>query len=370
MELKVFSTWLTILAFYCSVSAYFDQQIQSDLLKKIEQETPQWIIDQIGSDLKHSPLITNDLIDKTFQNYSGNIVRFKIINRKIRAQFSHPFDIRSGFIRYFLEELNNYVELPDIDFLVGLDDAVFSEQCLVPVLGFCRNREEKNVLLIPDYQIFHCLQEKSFLPFVEYNVLHQVFEGIQLYPWTTKISKAIWRGADTGGPYTIDTYHQLPRVQLINLSNKYSEILDAKFNVLHNRDSTIINRFSELNFMGSSLSIRDQIQYKYQILMDGHTASWPGAFWRFHSGCLVLKQDSDFTQWYYSLLKPYENYIPFARNAEDLIEKLKWAIEHDKEVQQIVKNANEMCAKCLTYVDILYYFYVVLKTYAKLQSEV
>jgi len=349
---------------------YNIQKIAESLHAKFQEPVPKWVVNQIASDLEGSFAITSEGIDETFKNYKGLIIRYKVVNGNIDIQFNkgnwcnHPV---SFFVTLWLKELNGYVSLPNVDFLMVLDDEV-GQQCSVPVLGFCKKINDKNILLIPDYQVFHAIQPVNVLGALEFNIFQKISDAVECYPWNKKESKAIWRGTDTGGKYTINTYEQLPRVQLVNLSNKYPNILDAKFNGLHNKDSAIINKFKELNYMGSFLTIEDNLKYKYQILMDGNTASWPGAYWRFHSNCLVLKQDSENIQWYYSLLKPNEHYIPFAKNTEDLIEKIQWAMDNDEQVQQIVKNANELCAKCLTYADILYYFYIVIKVYAKLQN--
>lgn len=370
--IKTYFSLIALLIFFCSSYPYFDSQVKLDLQNKIKGKVPQWITNQIASDLEGASPITHDMFEETFRNYRGYIGRYTIVNGKIDVQFNRsdwytcPI---TPFMTFLLEELNNYVKLPNVDFLIVLDDKVFTDQCLVPILGFCKKINEKNILLVPDYQVFHTLQLDSSLCFVEYNILNKISEGIKLYPWTEKTQKAIWRGADTDGHYAPDNYFQYPRAKLLNLSNRFPDLLDAKFNVFHTRNNDMISKLYELNYIGSSMSMVEHIRYKYQVLMDGVTCSWPGAFCRFHSNSVVLKQNSDYIQWYYSLLKPYVHYIPFANNTEDLIEKIQWAIDNDEKAEQMVKNANEICANCLTYADILYYFYIVLNKYAKLQKS-
>jgi len=347
--------------------SYFDLKTKAELQKNLATETPQWIIDQISCDLTDALPIKPELIDKTFNEYKGYIIRYTIVDGELSVKFnsacwySHPTAL---LMTYFLKELKNYVELPNVDFLIVLDDDVKTELCFVPVMGFCRTVNDKNVLLIPDYQIFHTFQLKRSLSGVDYNILSKVYEANWLYPWDQKIPRAIWRGSCNGGIYTPDNYGTIPRVLLADLALKFPDILDAKFT-----DSSPLCDASFQVYVGRGMSLEEHIKYKYQILMDGNTCSWPGAFWRFHSNCVVLKQDSDYIQWYYSLLKPYVNYIPLAYNVQDLPQKIQWAQNNDEKLQLMVRNANDMCANCLTYADILYYFYVAINSYAKLQNS-
>ena len=142
-------------------------------------------------------------------------------------------------------------------------------------------------------------------------------------------------------------------------------MLDARINKLYDFDEPLASVLKE-NYLGNTLSIVEQMAFKYQLLIDGNCASWPGAYWRFHSNCLVLKQISDQKQWYYSLLKPWIHFIPIANDLQDLIEKIRWAKNNEQKVKEIINNANQLAANCLTYEDMLYYFYVAISTYAKL----
>jgi len=365
----LFSLFLLNNSFVNFTYSYFDPKIKAAFERKLASETPHWIIDQMSCDLTEALPITPDLIDKTFNEYKGYIIRYTIVDGKLSVKFnsadwySHPI---ASFMTYFLKELKNYADLPNVDFLIVLDDDVKTEFCFVPVMGFCRTINDKNVLLIPDYQVFHTLQLRRSLDCVDYNVLNKVHEANWLYAWDQKIAKAIWRGGCTGGGgmYTPDNYVVLPRVLLADVALKFPDLLDAKFTAA----SPLCDASFQV-YVGNGMSIEEHIHYKYQILIDGNTCSWPGAYWRFHSNCVVLKQNSAYIQWYYSLLKPYVNYIPLAYNVQDITQKIQWAKDNDEKVQLIVRNANKMCAQCLNYADILYYFYRAIKTYAALQNS-
>lgn len=259
-------------------------------------------------------------------------------------------------------ELSEYVSLPDVDFIVCTDDySVVEGNYPAPVLCFCRCGCEKNIILIPDHQILDLVKNQ--------NVLTKIQEGRTAFKWQNKISKAIWRGGNSGG-ITAYNFDNSVRVKAVDISKKFPELLDAKINLLYAFNEPYIDEMLEAGgYLGETLSIPQQMKYKYQLLLDGNCASWPGAYWRLHSNCAVLKQVSQQRQWYYSLLQPFINYIPIANDLEDLIEKIEWAKNNDDKVQDIVKNANELAAEALTYADMLYYIYIVIITYAKLQSS-
>lgn len=47
---------------------------------------------------------------------------------------------------------------------------------------------------------------------------------------------------------------------------------------------------------------------------------------------VVLKQDSSYYEHFYNELRPWTHYIPISADLGDLLEKIKWAREHDEEV--------------------------------------
>ena len=47
---------------------------------------------------------------------------------------------------------------------------------------------------------------------------------------------------------------------------------------------------------------------------------------------LVFKQDSTYYEHFYRHLEPWKHYIPLKSDLSDVIEKLKWAKDHDSEV--------------------------------------
>lgn len=84
---------------------------------------------------------------------------------------------------------------------------------------------------------------------------------------------------------------------------------------------------------------------------------------------LVLKQDSQYYEFFYSRLKAGTHYVPVRRNLADLLEKIRWAKENDGEAEAIGR-AGQTAARELLQPSRLYcYYYRVLQTYAERQTE-
>jgi hypothetical protein len=112
----------------------------------------------------------------------------------------------------------------------------------------------------------------------------------------------------------------------------------------------------------------DHLQFKYQLLVDGVTCTYPGTHWRLLSGCTSMKQESDDILWFFSELVPWHHYIPLKHDLSDALEKVHWAQEHDREAEQIALQAREFALTHLMPEHILLYCYKALVKYASLQQ--
>lgn len=76
------------------------------------------------------------------------------------------------------------------------------------------------------------------------------------------------------------------------------------------------------------------LQHKYQINIDGTVAAYRLPY-LLVGDSVVLKQDSIYYEHFYNELQPWKHYIPVKSNLSDLLEKLKWAKDHDEEVRSV-----------------------------------
>lgn len=161
---------------------------------------------------------------------------------------------------------------------------------------------------------------------------------------------------------------QLPRMKLVKIAEDFPHLINAKISgpIGDNYPSEIIIQTKPC--VGNNLSISSHLQYKYQILVDGHVSAFSGAYWRLFSCCVMFKPISPWTQWYYQELRPYENYIPYQADTSDLVQNMQWAIEHDGEVFDIAQKAYQFANENLRHSDVMLYVYLLLNEYAKIQK--
>jgi len=355
-----------------------DDALKIEVQKKIKNGIPHWMLNQIHHDLQYVPKsgITKTVINRTLAQDKSCLSLITIKNGSISIQHQRTVKehqiLTSKPILDALIELSQCISLPNVELIYCSDDAPFNwnnivadklasspAQYIAPVLVCCKNKWDINAVLIPDFHTLNSIKD---------NIEQKIKMGNTTYPWSSKLNKAFWRGATTGGLYKIHNYHKFPRTKLVQFSTDFSHLIDAKFNFLWEVDHQVRKKFYELNYVSDTVSVIDHIKYKYQILIDGNSASWPRAYWQFQSNSVVFKQDSNFIVWHNDLFKPWIHYIPFEHDCSDLIEKLEWAINHDSEAQKISEQANQIAKYALTYSDILLYFYAVITEYAKFQQ--
>lgn len=352
-------------------------QLKEQIHAEIKNGIPEWMLKQISRDLSSVPKsgITKTMIMDTLKQ-DNMCILFKIKNGNINVEYNSkiPGDYYGGIdvMKDTLKELNSYIPLPNVEFIYSVDDSPFNRQKLetftqelyptqyiAPVLAPCKHISNLNAVLVPGYQILKSIKN---------NVVGEIARGNSIYPWESKTNKAFWRGATTGGLYRMHNYTQMPRVKLVKLATHFPELIDAKFNYFWEVDDETSNKLRELKYLGNSLLVSEHIQYKYQILIDGNSASWPRAYWQFRSNSVVFKQNSPYIIWCDTFFKPWIHYIPFDYDCNNLIERLQWAMNNDHEARTIAQAANDAATNCLKYSDLFVYFYAVITEYAKLQA--
>lgn len=83
---------------------------------------------------------------------------------------------------------------------------------------------------------------------------------------------------------------------------------------------------------------------------------------------LVLKQDSQYYEFFYIHLKAGIHYIPVKRNLSDLLEKIKWAKENDAEAQEMARVGQTAARELLQPSRLYCYYYRVLHMYSERQT--
>lgn len=89
------------------------------------------------------------------------------------------------------------------------------------------------------------------------------------------------------------------------------------------------------------MTLTEQIQYKYQLYIDGWTNSWSRAFWQLLSNCVMLKPSSNSIQWYYDGLVANVHYVAINSALSDLIDKIYFLKNNQLFAENIIASAND-----------------------------
>ncbi len=334
---------------------------------------PQWMYDQIHADLAKYSASGIDVraLDREMEReqetgFERQLVRYKIRGNQIAvSDYLNPppaTSLRIQWVTEAIERLAKEVSLPDTDFIVTMHDALDNQPLEAPVFAFAKDpATSPMVVLIPDFEALHGRP----------STLRHVMAANARFPWETKWEKSVWRGSRTGSvagaAFTPESFLQYPRSKTVHLSLENPELIDARFTTHAQEGGELHARFPD--YFGNFLSEQDQIPYKYQLLIDGNSCAYAGAYWRWFSNCVVLKQSSTNIQWYYEALSPFVHYIPVDHDMGNLVERLRWARDHDAEAKSISMQAQGFALENLNDYRIMQYLYLTLTEYSRLLNN-
>ncbi len=255
-------------------------------------------------------------------------------------------------------------KLPDIEFILtvhdGLDTSIFGAQ-KPPIFTYAKT-ENKPGLLIPD-PLSEGFSRRSRRSISKANKRLK-------YSWKNKQEIAFWRGGTTGnGPYQMDNWFNHPRSKLALLTKYYPDLIDSGFTTYAGVEP-LVKQEMENNLTSVSWTVhKDHLKYKYLVVPDGNTCTYPRYYLGLFSNSAVIKQDSDQIQWFYRALEPFVHYLPVENDFSNLPEQIQWARENDDKMKCISKNATEFVNQNLLPQHLHDYVEALLIEYASLQSE-
>jgi len=312
----------------------------------------EWMDRQIEEDFKSVQKIKIANIVKEHKKISNpNINLFYIKDGEL-------FGPNNNMYRFLLEVLKRY-DVPDLAFLYAYCDIIRNPDLVkwnlqIPILSSVKapNCEGKLIHFIDWY--FDPNKKDSGL----LGIINEINQNT--VDWESKKSILFWRGTTTysRGRYHLQSLDQFPRGILVKKSLESPEYIDAKFNYVKNPQKQ--SHFPLAPFA----SISDHLNYKYQIAMDGETATYPGFQWRLLSNCLCIKQSSDETMWFYGALAPWVHYVPVSKDLENLELVLEYLMMNDAKAKRIANHARLFSEQNLMPEHMYLYAYKVLMKYA------
>ncbi|KAL7470951.1 hypothetical protein ACHAXS_011239 [Conticribra weissflogii] len=182
----------------------------------------------------------------------------------------------------------------------------------------------------------------------EIDWVRQFRSNDERYPWHEKMNKAVWRGSTTyeGSLYGDKSLEETPRGQLVKLSMDHPELIDAGFTKINQKFATERKALKKDTRVVSGIWMNDMMKYKAIIDIDGN--NWSSRFGMLLCmNSVVIKIEPDFIEYFYKDLQPMVHYIPAALH--NLTETAQYVMDeaHEKEIRDIVHNANSWCQKTL-----------------------
>lgn len=329
--------------------------------QKMDEPTPQWMIEQIQNDLDpFQEELSQKFLDSLFSIEDQRFVRVRVENGNLTIEKSADADRNTitvpDEIIPHIQGLHCLKPLPDVDFIFTAHDGL---PCHLkwPVFTISKCKQSRGLILFPDWYSLRGLEPEKSL----------VLEGNQLYPWETKKPILFFRGGDSG---IIDSNHwkDSPRPRLVALSLKNPSLIDARFALgLHHKQVEPMARAE--GYIGDYVLMRDHPAYKYLMDIDGNCAPAPRCQLLLHSNSVVFKSVTDSMLWFYRVLKRYKHFIPIKEDLSDLFSQLKWAKNNDGECQKISKQAQQLAADYLTQEMTYLYLYRLIEAYANKQKD-
>ncbi|XP_029952101.1 protein O-glucosyltransferase 3 [Salarias fasciatus] len=307
---------------------------------------------QVLSDFQSFPSINlENLRREVPQRFSsrGGLIHYAIVqNRVFRRTLGRYTDFKM-FSDEMLLSLTRKVRVPDVEFFLNVGDWPLETRLsgAAPILSWCGSTETRDIVL-PTYEVTHSTLET--LRGVTNDLLS--VQGHTGPPWRNKTERAFFRGRDS----------REERLQLASLSRKHPELLDAAITgwfFFREREKDV-GRAPLVGFF-------DFFKFKYQVNVDGTVAAYRFPYLLLGSS-LVLKQDSQYYEFFYRSLEPWTHFVPVKRDLSDLLDKIRWAKDNDGRAEE-VSRAGRAAARDLLQPTRLYCYYLaVLQAYAQRQQ--
>ncbi|KAF6024518.1 KDELC1 [Bugula neritina] len=232
------------------------------------------------------------------------------------------------------------VKLPDVEFFINLGDWPLvkkSSTSPLPIFSWCGSDSTSDIIL-PTYDV----TDSTLKSLSQVNLDMFTVQGTDSLNWSQKIPKALFRGRDS----------RKERLELVKLARRgnNSELIDAGITAFFffPKDEQLTSE--RINFFDF-----------FKLNIDGTVAAYRFPY-LMAADSLVLKQDSEYYEFFYKELQPWKHYVPVKRDLSDVVQQVKWAIDHDDEAEEIARNGRTRTRELVT---LLTYTAITIKHFKK-----
>lgn len=330
-----------------------------------------WMQEQIHDDLSwySKEDLNPERLESSYKSETedAKLVHFQIKDNQIywKANFRGEGEDRVRKVCHMLNYARKQKRLPNVDFLLTIHDGIINgedknDHKFLPLFCFAK-RKKIHAVLFPD-PLTESFARRGRKKISRAKVKPR-------YYWKNKKEIAFWRGGTTGGDFLKDTWHQMPRTKLSLLTQYHPDKVDAGYTNYNPMPLEVKEEMLKCLPLANWTSHKNHLRYKYLVIADGNTCTYPRYYLGLYSGSAVFKDETEDYQWFYKALKPYKHYVPLAADFSDLPEKVLWAKEHDNEVKQIAMEGQKFVKRNLMPKHIYQYIHELLQEYASLQDE-
>ena len=208
------------------------------------------------------------------------------------------------FVDGMVRSLLRKVKLPDVEFIFNVGDWPIEKNLRrpLPIFSWCGSNKTADIILPTWDQTKNTRLAFSRVTADISFIQHKTGE---VASWDDKVPKALFRGRDSNDA----------RLKLAELSQQNSELLDAGITSYNFRKINELKWGPKANY----ISLSEMGNWKYNLLIDGTVAAYRAPY-LFQHESLILKQESDYYEWWYNELEKDKDYISINKDVSNVID--------------------------------------------------
>lgn len=304
----------------------------------------------------------NENLINNFLEYNKNNERYFLIQiqNKNALIIEKPKQILNDALLERAQKYRDLIETVlkkfdvDMNFYLLYDAHDFSdEDDKIPIFSFQR-KIGSNKILLPDIDF---LVNNFYLK-------QKYADGLQ---FSEKLCSAVFVGSTTGGRITKNVIENLslPRLRAAVYFKDKENIKFLLPNILQYDNEETKTMLESMGFgKRNYVEMKEQYKNKFIISMDGNGATCSRLALGLKSNCIVLKYNSLYELYYFTILNPWIHYIPIEKD-EDILNIIEFEKNNAGVFEKISSNSKVFFDNYLNASGIFNYLYFLLSIYER-----